>query len=126
MQNQFMKNIYRAEIKRAMNRELIWQHDCPDDIKDVIHTKVNFGRYRGHTYEYIVNTDPRYITKLSYCQIPSQVPSQVKDFALEHVKFRITYYMPLKGDIKLLIKKYMERTVTPSTYGDNYSKHEMM
>lgn len=118
-----MKNIYSAQIKRDMNRELIWQDDCPDDIKDVINTKVNFGRYRGHTYKYIVNNDPRYITKLSYCQ----VPSQIMDWAREHIHFRITYYMPLKGDINNLITKYMNRSLTTSyEYGDNYSKHELM
>ena len=123
MQSKYMKNIYRAEIKRAMTRELIWQSDCPDEIKDVIHTKVNFGRYRGHTYEYIVNNDPRYITKLSYYQ----VPSQIMDWAREHIHFRITFYMQLKGDIKNLIKKHMERSSVQShEFGDNYSKHEMM
>ena len=122
MQNQFMKNIFNYQIKQAQVREMIWQGDFPEDIKPVIDTKMQSGKYRGKTYKYIIYNDPRYIMKLSYCQIPSQV----KDFALEHIKFRITYYMPLKGDIKLLIKKYMERTVTPSTYGDNYSKHEMM
>lgn len=113
-------------MKRLENYStLISEGRYPLELNNILKQKMTFGKYKCFTYEYIINIEPQYIVKLSFYH---SIPIEIKEWAKEHVRFRINQYMPLNGNITELLKRKAEKNKNKAEYifGDNYSKHEMM
>lgn len=111
-------------MKRLENYStIISEGRYPLELNNILKQKMTFGKYKGFTYEYIINIEPQYIVKLSFYHF---IPIEIKEWAKAHVRFRINFYLPLYGDITKYIKDYFNRPRQNWTFGDNYSKHEMM
>jgi len=104
---------------------MILYGNYPSYLTNVLYEKIQFGKYKGFTYDYIIKNNPKYIIKLSYYY---DVPKEVIEWAKENIRFRINQYLPLNGNITELLKRKLEKNKNKAEYifGDNYSKHEMM